>query len=92
VLASIWPLTSLRMAEYLANEVPGVHVPATVIDRMRAAQTRSAEAAAAEGLAIARDVLAAIRPLVQGVQIVAPFGEVAPALELAVQAVRRSGG
>ncbi len=92
VLASLWPLTSLRTAEYLANEVPGVQVPPKVIERMRAAQARGAEAAAAEGLAIAREVLAAIRPLVQGVQIVAPFGEIGPALELAKEAVRRTGG
>jgi homocysteine S-methyltransferase len=83
VLASIWPLISLRNAEYLANEVPGVKVPAAVVTRMRDAQERGTEAAAAEGLAIAREVLAAVRPLVQGVQIVAPFGRLEPALELA---------
>jgi len=87
VLASIWPLASLRTAEYLANEVPGVQVPSAVIERMRAAQARGREAAAAEGLAIAREVLAAIHPLVQGVQIVAPFGEIGPALTLAKEVV-----
>ena len=35
VIASIWPLTSLRNAEFLANEVPGVEVPAAILDRMR---------------------------------------------------------
>lgn len=87
VLASLWPLTSLRNAEALANEVPGVHVPARVIERMRAADARGPEAAVAEGLAIGREVLAAIRPLVQGVQIVAPAGEIGPALALAREAV-----
>jgi methionine synthase I (cobalamin-dependent)/5,10-methylenetetrahydrofolate reductase len=87
VLASLWPLISLRNAEFLANEVPGVHVPPAVLDRMRAAQARGSEAAAAEGLAIAREVLETIRPMVQGVQIVAPFGEFAPALALAREAV-----
>jgi 5,10-methylenetetrahydrofolate reductase len=38
VLASIWPLVSLRNAEFLANEVPGVSVPSRVIERMRGAQ------------------------------------------------------
>src|SRR3954466_5308609 len=33
VIAGIWPLSSLRNAEFLANEVPGVHVPAPVIER-----------------------------------------------------------
>ena len=87
VVASLWPLTSLRNAEALANEVPGVHVPAAVIERMRAAETHGSGAAAAEGLAIARELLAAIRPLVQGVQIVAPGGDMAPALALARDAV-----
>ena len=87
VLASLWPLTSLRNAEFLANEVPGVHVPGSVIERMRTAHGQGPDAAAAEGLAIAREVLAAIRPLVQGVQIVAPAGEIAPALSLAREAV-----
>jgi homocysteine S-methyltransferase len=54
---------------------------------MRTAQGHGPDAAAAEGLAIAREVLAAIRPLVQGVQIVAPAGEFAPALALAREAV-----
>jgi homocysteine S-methyltransferase len=87
ILASLWPLTSLRNAEALANEVPGVHVPPWVIERMRAADARGPEAAAAEGLRIAREVLAAIRPLVQGVQIVAPAGEIAATLALVRDAV-----
>ncbi|MDH4350940.1 MAG: bifunctional homocysteine S-methyltransferase/methylenetetrahydrofolate reductase [Gemmatimonadota bacterium] len=87
VLASLWPLISARNAEFLANEVPGVHVPQAVLDRMRAAQSRGPDAAAAEGLAIARELLETIRPMVQGVQIVAPFGEFAPALALAKEAV-----
>jgi homocysteine S-methyltransferase len=61
------PLESVRHAEYMANEVPGVRVPESVIHRMRKAE--SAERAAAEGLAIAREVAAEIRPLVHGVQI-----------------------
>jgi homocysteine S-methyltransferase len=51
----------------MANEVPGVSVPESVIDRMRKAD--SDQRAAAEGLAIAREVAAEIRHLVQGVQI-----------------------
>ena len=81
VVASLWPLTSLRNAEYLANEVPGLYVPPAVLDRMRQAQSRGTEAD--EGHAIARELLTAVRPLVQGVQIVAPFGQIAPAAALA---------
>ncbi|HEV3485269.1 MAG TPA: bifunctional homocysteine S-methyltransferase/methylenetetrahydrofolate reductase, partial [Vicinamibacterales bacterium] len=54
VVAGIWPLVSVRNAEFLANEVPGVTVPAPVIARMRAANERSKDHAVAEGIAIAR--------------------------------------
>jgi methionine synthase I (cobalamin-dependent)/5,10-methylenetetrahydrofolate reductase len=67
VIAGITPLDSLRHAEFMANEVPGVRVPDSVIDRIRAADERGE--AAAEGLAIAREVTREIRHLVQGLQI-----------------------
>ena len=67
ILAAIVPLESVRHAEFMANEVPGVSVPESVIARMRIAE--GAGRAAAEGLAIAREVAAEIRPLVQGIQI-----------------------
>ena len=67
VIAGLMPLASLRHAEFMANEVPGIHVPDRILERMRGAE--SAGRAAEEGLAIARDVAAEIRPLVRGVQI-----------------------
>ena len=67
VLAGIMPLESARHAEFMANEVPGVRVPDAVLDRMRRAD--AAGRAADEGLAIAREMAAEVRPLVQGVQI-----------------------
>ena len=82
VVAGIWPLVSLRNAEFLANEVPGVSVPDEVIARMRNAQERGKDAALAEGVAVARDTLERIRPMVQGVQVSAPFGRVPVALEV----------
>jgi homocysteine S-methyltransferase len=82
IVAGIWPLVSLRNAEFLANEVPGVSVPDDVIARMRRAQERGQEAALAEGVAIARDMLEVVRPMVQGVQVSAPFGRVPIALDV----------
>ena len=67
VLAGIMPLETARHAEFMANEVPGVHIPDAVVDRMRRADADGR--AAAEGMAIAREIAAEIRPLVQGVQI-----------------------
>jgi len=82
VVAGIWPLLSLRNAEFLANEVPGVAVPEAVLARMRSAQEKGKEAALAEGVQIAREMLARVRPLVQGVQVSAPFGRVEVALDV----------
>jgi homocysteine S-methyltransferase len=82
IVAGIWPLVSLRNAEFLANEVPGVVVPAAIIERMRIASSKSKEHGVAEGVAIAREMLDRVRPLVQGVQVSAPFGKVELALEV----------
>ena len=82
IVAGIWPLVSHRNAEFLANEVPGVSVPDEIIARMRRANEQSKEHAVREGIAIAREMLDRIRPLVQGVQVSAPFGKVELALEV----------
>jgi homocysteine S-methyltransferase len=98
VVAGIWPLVSLRNAEFLANEVPGVSVPDAVVDRMRAASSHGKEEALAEGVRISREMLAAVADRVQGVQVSAPLGRVSVALEVLEAAVtggqsdRRTGG
>lgn len=83
IIAGLWPLLSLRNTEFLANEVPGIHVPDRVLDRMRRAEAQRPDAALAEGIAIAREVGHALRGLVQGVQISAPLGRVDAALAVA---------
>ena len=82
LLTGVWPLSSLRNAEFLANEVPGAVVPDAVIDRMRRAEESGAAAARTEGIAIARDVCLAIRGLVRGVHVSTPAGDVEAALEV----------
>jgi methionine synthase / methylenetetrahydrofolate reductase(NADPH) len=82
IVAGIWPLVSVRNAEFLANEVPGVSVPVSVIERMRKASDKSKEHAIAEGIAIAREMLERVRGGVQGVQVSAPFGKVELALDV----------
>jgi homocysteine S-methyltransferase len=79
VFAGIWPLTSVRNAEFMKNELR-VSVPDSIIDRMAAATT--SEAARAEGVKIAREMLAQVRPMVQGVQLAAPFGNYRAALDV----------
>jgi len=78
LLAGVWPFASLIDAEFMANEVPGVRVPDQVLERMRRAD--GAEAAAAQGIAIARETVTAIRGMVQGVHIAAPGGRIDAAL------------
>jgi methionine synthase / methylenetetrahydrofolate reductase(NADPH) len=70
IIASIMPLDSVRHAEFMANEVPGVRVPDAVVERMRRADAEGR--AVDEGMAIAREISAAIRPVIQGVQISTP--------------------
>jgi methionine synthase I (cobalamin-dependent)/5,10-methylenetetrahydrofolate reductase len=67
ILAGIMPLESARHAEFMANEVPGGRIPDAVVERMRRADADGR--AADEGIAIAREIAAEIRPLVQGIQI-----------------------
>jgi len=81
IIGSIWPLTSYRNAEFMNNEVPGVTVSPAIMERMRKADT--GERARAEGVKIAQETLLELRKLVQGVQIAAPFGRYAMAVEVA---------
>jgi homocysteine S-methyltransferase len=67
VVAGIWPLTSLRNAEFMKHEVPGVLVPDSVVERMAGRETR--EAAVQEGIAIARETLEELAQAIAGVQI-----------------------
>jgi homocysteine S-methyltransferase len=77
ILAGVWPFESALNAEFMANEVPGVRVPRALIARMQAV---APDRAAAEGVAIAREIARAIRPMVQGLQVSAPGGNIASAL------------
>jgi methionine synthase I (cobalamin-dependent)/5,10-methylenetetrahydrofolate reductase len=79
VLAGIWPLTSVRNAEFMKNELR-VSVPDAIVDRM--ARAPNAEAARAEGILIAREMLHQVRDLVQGAQVAAPLGRYSSALEV----------
>jgi 5,10-methylenetetrahydrofolate reductase len=78
VLAGVFPFESARNAEFMANEVPGVHVPDALLDRMRRAD--GLEAAAREGIAIAREIAAELRGVVQGVQVSTQSGDIDAAL------------
>ncbi len=82
IVAGIFPLVSIRNAEFMHNEVPGVVITEDILKRMRKASDISKEAAREEGLAIARESLTEVRDLIQGVQVSAPFGNVKYALQV----------
>ncbi len=79
VIAGIWPLVSVRNAEFMKNELR-VSVPDSILERMAGARTP--EAAREEGIAIAREMLIAVRDMVQGAQISAPSGRYSAAADV----------
>ena len=80
VIAGLWPFDSALNAEFMANEVPDVVVPLTLVERMRAAV--GPEQAVAEGARIAQGLLVELRPMTAGVVIFTPSGLVERALEV----------
>lgn len=78
VIAGIWPFTSFKNAEFMANEVPGVVVPEQLLDRMSAAKTK--EQGRALGVEIAGEMVETITDYVAGFAVSAPFGNVRTAL------------
>jgi homocysteine S-methyltransferase len=79
VIAGVWPLTSLRNAEFMKNDLR-VSMPEEIMLRM--AQANTPDAARQEGIKIAQEMLEAVRPVVQGVQVSAPFGRYSAAAEV----------
>jgi methionine synthase I (cobalamin-dependent)/5,10-methylenetetrahydrofolate reductase len=93
VIAGIWPLTSLRNAEFMKNDLR-VSVPDEILLRMQKADTP--ELARAEGVRIAQEMLAAARQMghggIQGVQVSAPFGRYTVAAEVIANVLQKPAG
>jgi methionine synthase I (cobalamin-dependent)/5,10-methylenetetrahydrofolate reductase len=75
LIAGIWPLVSLRNAEFMNNEIPGCSVPDSIMKRLEKVKGNKEESIA-EGTAIAHEILGNLIGLIQGVQISTPFGRV----------------
>lgn len=90
VLVGLLPLASYRNAEFLHNEVPGMQVPEHVRERMRKAGTGAA--GRKEGVAIARDMLAAVQDRVAGAYVMPPLERYELALEVVDGYVGRETG
>ncbi len=80
IIAGIWPLASYRNAEFMRNEVPGVTVPDSIMQRMAGAKSK--EEQRDEGIRIARETVELIRPRVAGIQVSAPFGNINVAISV----------
>jgi methionine synthase / methylenetetrahydrofolate reductase(NADPH) len=86
VIATIWPLRSARETEFFEQRTASVPVPPELIARMSQAEADGRESE--EGVAIAVDLIRQIAPLVQGIQVVAPGGDIARAVAV-LDALRR---
>jgi homocysteine S-methyltransferase len=87
VIAGIWPLTSLRNAEFMKNDLR-VSMPEEIMLRM--AQADTPDAARREGILIAKEMVEAVRPFVQGIQVSAPFGRYTVAVEVIADILPKS--
>jgi methionine synthase I (cobalamin-dependent)/5,10-methylenetetrahydrofolate reductase len=78
ILVGIFIVRSHQLALRLHNEVPGIVVPEPVQERLLAAGAN----AAAEGLALARELYAETREKAAGVYVIPPFKQPEAALDL----------
>jgi 5,10-methylenetetrahydrofolate reductase len=91
ILVGLIPLLTLKQALFFANEIPGVVVPPTILERMRRAAERGADHEKAEGLAIARELAAGIAKLARGVHVM-PMGRYRTAGEVLQALPQRADG
>jgi homocysteine S-methyltransferase len=78
IMVGVLPLYSARHAAFLHNEVPGISIPDDIRMRIEAA----GGGAAATGVTIARELIDALRAVVQGVYLMPPFGRFDLAAEI----------
>ena len=70
LLMGVLPLRSLRHAQFLHNEVPGITVPPQVFQRFEGLGPE----APAEGVAVSREVLQAVHSRIAGAYFIPPSG------------------
>ena len=74
LIAGIWPLISIKNAEFMNNEVPGASVPDKLMDRLKKENTK--EAVKHTGIEIAKETIKEIKPYIAGIQASMPFGKI----------------
>jgi homocysteine S-methyltransferase len=70
VLVGVLPLASVRHAQFLRNEVPGMVMPDHIVERLASAGTKTRT----EGSQIALEILAQLQDVVQGAYFIPAFG------------------
>lgn len=75
VILGLLPFKSFRHAQFLHFEVPGIDVPPAMLARIEAAAAEGKGAERAEGLAVARELLARVRDTCRGIYIIPPPGD-----------------
>ncbi len=80
IIAGVWPLLSYRNAVFMNNEVPGVVIPSSIMERMSV--VKDAEDAKKLGVEIAAEMVRDLGNDVQGIQLSAPFGRIELALAI----------
>ncbi len=90
-LVGIMPLVSLKNAEFLHNEVPGMQVPARILQRLRDAGDRDAQREV--GIACAQESLRELmnHPRMAGTYVYPPFGSYKAVLRVIEVLRGRSG-
>ncbi|MDQ0430779.1 homocysteine S-methyltransferase [Planomicrobium stackebrandtii] len=72
IFIGVMPLTSIRSAEFLHNEVPGIKLSDDALDRMRACGDDK-DRATAEGIQIAKELIDTAAELFHGIYLITPF-------------------
>jgi homocysteine S-methyltransferase len=70
IIAGILPLASVRHAEFMRNEVPGIVIPQPIIERLQKVGNKTRT----EGALVAAETIAELKPLIQGIYILPAFG------------------
>jgi methionine synthase I (cobalamin-dependent)/5,10-methylenetetrahydrofolate reductase len=87
ILVGLMPLASVRNAEFIHNEVPGLQLPLAVLERMRGAGKRGRR----EGIRICQELMLEARELVQGVYVMPTLERYDSVMEI-MEVLPRTGG
>ncbi|PJF24186.1 MAG: bifunctional homocysteine S-methyltransferase/methylenetetrahydrofolate reductase, partial [Phototrophicales bacterium] len=71
VIMGVMPLHSLRHAQFLHNEIPGISIPDALMKRVADAGDNAPD----EGIIIAQELMTDLRGMVQGAYIIPSFGK-----------------